>query len=414
MISPVGIVTALFLATLVSYYVLLLLPARKAPVSKKFDSITVIIPAHNEQEYIADCIKSVQRARFHGKKQIVVVDDGSADRTAEIAGTFKGVRLLRTAHSGKSASLNLALGHAMGELIAVVDADSTIEPGSLLETAREAGRKNTAAATCIVKVKNRRRILCIWPHIEFLYNSLIRSILSKVNANITTPGPLSVYRKSALREIGGFSTEGFSEDVDVTIRLIRKGYSVGFTEKAVAYTNLPYDLKGFLRQRFRFGRGLLNILRRHLQINRRAIDIYTLPLFLFAYVQAVVMGSFTIYQIASGYWQWFASKGVLMSTGVLVYFFNWASVFGFARWLVGIVSASEPLTWISLFGIVSTLLSYPLFIYAVLRYDRKIDIYHIVSICFMAPFWWALMVIYILSLPEMFRKRQYNIWLKNE
>ena len=60
----------------------------------------------------------------------------------------------------------------------------------------------------------------MWFHIEQLYNSLIRLLFSKINANVTTPGPLSVYRKKELMDAGGFSTEGFSEDVDITIRLI--------------------------------------------------------------------------------------------------------------------------------------------------------------------------------------------------
>ena len=411
------VITFIFLLTLISYYFLLFIPKKKPKKHRSFKSISVLIPAHNEEEYIADCLRSVLAANFRGEKEIIVVDDGSIDRTCKIARSFEkryGIKVLKTKHSGKSSSLNLAMKHAKGELVAVVDADSIIYRNALVEMEWEVSRKNTVASACVVKVKNRHKILCIYPHIELLYNSLIRSILSKVNANITTPGPLSVYRRKNLDEIGGFSTEGFSEDVDVTIRLIRKGYHVGFTEKAIAETNMPPDMKGFLRQRFRFGRGLVNILKRHLQMNKTVIDLYTLPLFLFAYVQAVVMGSFTIYQIVSGYLQYFVSQGVYFSTGVLQFFIDWLTIIGFVKWTYNVFVGSDPITVITLIGIMSTFLSYPLFIYSVIKFDRKIDFFNIIPIFIMQPFWWFMMIVYMLSLPEMVKKSQYNIWKKNE
>jgi len=381
---------------------------------KSFSSITIIIPAHNEEEYIKDCVESVLAADFNGKKQVIVVDDGSRDETAKIVSEFKEVKLIQTKHSGKSASMNRALTFAKGDLIAIVDGDSYIHKDALKEMAFELEREKVAAACGVVKVRNRKKIFPMWSHIEQLYNSLMRSLFAKINANITTPGPLSMYRRKELMEIGGFSTEGFSEDVDVTIRLIRKGYHIGFAEKSVSETNIPYDIKGFFRQRIRFARGLVNILKRHMQVNTAIIDLYTLPLFLFIYVQAVIMGSFTIYQIVSGYFQYFASQGVLLNLTVLKFFFEWFSIVGFVRWTYSIILGQTPLTFIAIVGIVSTLLSYPLFIIAILKYDRKIDIWHIIPFTFMFPFWLMIMFIYIIFLPEYFRKKQYNIWKKNE
>ena len=305
--SVSGLFTLCLLIIIISYYILLIIPKKKSTAHKKYKKISIIIPAHNEEEYIEKCIRSVIDADFDGRKQIIVVDDGSKDSTAELVKNFREVHLIRTRHTGKSDSLNRALEIATGELIAVVDGDSYLQKNALIEVVREVSRKNVVAATCVVKVGNRHKLLCIWPHIELLYNSLIRSLFSKINANITTPGPLSIYRSRELREIGGFSTEGFSEDVDVTIRLIRKGYKIGFSEEAVAYTNMPYDIKGFLRQRTRFARGLINILKRHMRASRNIIDIYTMPLFLFMYIQSVIMGALTIYNMVSGYNLYFFS-----------------------------------------------------------------------------------------------------------
>jgi cellulose synthase/poly-beta-1,6-N-acetylglucosamine synthase-like glycosyltransferase len=409
-----AVITFIFLMIVLSYYFLLIKKGSKPKIEKEFSSITVIIPAHNEEGNIRECIEAVIAAEFKGRKQIIVVDDGSSDGTATIAGKFSQVQLIKTRHSGKSASINKALSHARGELVAIVDGDSIIHKDALQEMASEVGRKNIAAASCPIRVRNRKKHVLMWVHIEQLYNSLMRSILAKVNANITTPGPLSVYRKKELIGIGGFSTDGFSEDVDVTIRLIRKGYKIGFAENAIVETIMPSDAKGFLRQRTRFARGLINILKKHMKFNRSFIDLYTLPIFLFSYLQAVIMGSFTVYQIIQGYITYFAAKDTYFSFHVLSYFIDWFSILGFIKWAAGVFTGATPLTLINIAGIASTLLSYPLFIYAIIKYDKKFDIWHLIPILFMAPFWWLIMIIYIFCLPEVLMKKQQNIWKKNE
>ena len=409
------LITFIFLLTIISYYALIFIKIKKPAKTQKFSSITLIIPAHNEGKYVADAIESVLDAEFDGNKQIIVVDDGSKDKTYETASRYKPkVELIKTEHSGKAASLNKALLIAKNDLIAVVDADSIIHKDALELMKDEIERENTAAVAGIVKVKNRKKFICMWIHIEQLYNSLMRLLLSKINANIVTPGPLSMYRKKELLEAGGFSLEGFSEDIDVTIRLIRKGYRIGFAEKAIAETNMPYTPKEFLRQRSRFARGILSIFKRHLQLNKAIIDVYTLPLFLFSYAQAIIMGSFTIYQIASGYTAYFFSKSIYFNFDVLMFFFDWFSIIGFVKWASGIITGMTPLTFVAIIGIISTLLSYPLFILSIIKFDKKFDVRHLIPIFFMFPFWLLIMLIYILMLPEYFRKRQYNLWKKNE
>jgi poly-beta-1,6-N-acetyl-D-glucosamine synthase len=409
-------ITFIFLLIILSYYTLLFVNPKKPRPEHNFSSITIIIPAHNEEEYITDSINSVIDADFEGKKEVIVIDDGSTDNTYSEALKFrdKGVKILKTEHSGKSASINKALEISKSDIIAIVDADSIIHKDALQLMKIEVERKNTAAATGVVKVKNRAKFICMWVHIEQIYNSLMRLLLSKIHANIVTPGPLSMYRRKELMSVNGFSTKGFSEDVDVAIRLIRKGHKIGFSEKAVAETNMPYDTKGFFRQRARFARGMLNILKKHMRINKTIIDIYTLPLFFFSYIQAVIMGSFTIYQVLSGYFTYFLSKGIYLDWAVLKFFFEWFSIVGFIKWAINVALGNVPLTFLAVIGIASTLLSYPLFIFAILKFDRKFYWRHAIPICFMFPFWLLIMLIYIICLPEYFTNKQHNIWKKNE
>lgn len=410
------LLTTVFLLIVLSYYILLIIPRKKPQVYKKFKSITVIIPAHNEEMYIEEAVKSVLRARFNGKKEIIVVDDGSIDRTAEIVKKFKkkGVKLIQTKHSGKSASMNKALKLAKGELIAIVDGDSYIHENGLAEIALEISRENVVAACCPVRVKNRNKFVCMWLHLVEIYFSLIRGLYAKINANITTPGPLSAYRKKNLMEIGGFSTEGFSEDADIAIRLIRKGHKIGYTEKTIAETNMPHTVKWIFHQRVRFARGLVNLLKKHMQMNKAIIDLYTLPIFLFTYIQSMIMGTLTLYQITSGYITYFASQGVYFNQYVVKFFFEWLSMFGFVNWTIRVFSGQDPLTYLAFIGIISTLLTYPLYLIAFIRYDKKIDLRHIIPFIFLPPFWLFIMITQLISIPEVLRKKQYNIWKKNE
>ncbi len=254
-----GTVTAIFLAVILSYYLLLFLPHRPEKGRRRFRSLTVIVPAHNEERYIAGCLEKVLAARFRGRKEVIVVADGCEDRTAAIARRFP-VRVLEQRHRGKSASINRALGKATGELVAIVDADSYLEPGAFEEAVPYLRAERVAVVCSTVKVANRRTLLGMWLHIEQIYNSLVRSLFVKLNVNIVTPGPLSIYKRSAIEELGGFETRGFSEDVDIAVRLIKAGYRVEYAAKAVSATNMPVTARGFWRQRTRFARGWINIL----------------------------------------------------------------------------------------------------------------------------------------------------------
>lgn len=408
------IITTLFLCIILSYYILLIIKKKKLKKEKDYSSISIIIPAHNEEDFIKDCINSVKNAEFNGKKEIIIINDGSSDKTQEIISQIKNIKIIQTKHIGKSASINKALKIANGEIIAIVDADSVIEKNSLNYIKNELEKENVAGTTSIIKVKNRKKLICMWVHIEQLYNSLMRLILSKINANISTPGPLSAYRKDALKKINGFSTKGYSEDLDITIRLIRQGYKVTLAKKAYAQTNMPYTRKWFFKQRLRFAKGMLNIFKTHLRLNKNIIDLYTLPILLFTYLQAIIMGSFSSYQIISGYYNYFIIKGTAFSLGALKFFFEWFSIVGFIKWSINIISGNLPLTIIVIVGIISTALSYPLYFISIFKFDKKFDIYHLIPIFFMYPFWLLIMIIYIISLPEIFKKKQYNIWEKKD
>lgn len=406
------ILTVIFFLVTLSYYLLLCYKPKRRKADSAFTSVTVIIPAHNEQRYIEACVQSVIKAEFNGDKEIIVVDDGSSDATAEIVSRIPSVTLIRQAHTGKAATLNMAIARATGQLVAIIDGDTEIEPNALMEMQKDLEQEKTAATTCPIAVKNRQEGVLMWVHVEQLYASLLRSIMTKVNANVINSGQCGMFRKKELVDCGGFSTFGLSEDMDVAIRLVRAGYHLSFTEGTMAYTNMPESFAWFWKQRARWARGGLNNLVRHLRLNTSVIDVYSMPLVVFGYIQALIMGGFTLYKIIDGYFYLYFTYGHFFNWRIILFILNWCSALGMLKWTFGFFTGASPITAVNIAGALASLLSYPLFLIAIIKFDKKIDWNHIIPLMFMAPLWWIVMLIQALCLPELFNKERYNIWTK--
>ena len=410
----IDIIITVFFLILLSYYFLLLRKQVSPGGKESFDGISIIIPARNEEAFIGSAISSAMAARFSHGKEIIVIDDASNDRTKEVARSFgKSVRVFSLKeHSGKAKALNYGISKAKYQLVAVMDGDSVIGTESLIYAMDYLKEAKTCAVTSTIKVKNRNSFLGMWLHIEQVYNSLIRALLSKINACITTPGPLSIYKKRDLLAVGGFSSKGYSEDVDIAVKLIRAGKKIAVSEKSIVETNMPTSVKGFVRQRVRFAKGWIHIFRKHLSPGRTIVDAYSLPIAFFWFVQAAVMSVYIISQMLSGYLAYFFLRGDIISLGVIRYFFEWLSIIGLLKWGMGIISGTVPLDYYSLVSIATTLLSYPLYFYAIFKYDKRFDLYHLIPLIFMFPFWLMIMLIYVFNLGELISGLKENRWEK--
>lgn len=421
--NPLALVSAafsvVFFLVVVSYYVLLVWPRKLPRLRERFSSLTVIIPAHNEAPRIESAVRSVLSARFAGTKRVVVVDDGSTDATGAIVkrllrepGSKGTLSLISLPHGGKSHAINTALAKTRSELVAIVDGDSTVAPDAFEQCVKLFWRKDVAGVSAAMRVRNRDTVLTEWLHIELLYASLVRSLYAKVNANITATGPLTVFRREALASVGGFSRQGLAEDVDVAVRLLKAGWRMEYATKAFADTVMPATLKGFVRQRVRFARGAVDIIKRHIAGDVRAFRIYTLPLFVFTYAQAVIMGVVTLANIVSGYVTYFASQGTYLNWYVVKYVLEWFSIVGTVRWIAGIVSGATPLTALTIVAVATTLLTYPLYFVAIIWFDRRVDWRNLLAVAFLFPFWLLVMLVYFGTVWEWARRDQPNIWTK--
>ncbi len=256
---------AFFSLFTVLFFVLLFLRYRErvgnAPQARNAGwepAVSVVIPAYNEEETIAATINSALSLDYPREKlDIIVVDDGSKDRTLEEARAFEkdGVLVLSKANGGKGAALNFGIARAKGELIATMDADSMLTPGTLREMVPLFEDGDVMAVTPAVKVKPGNKLIVELQRIEYLMILFSRKLLSFIDSVPVTPGPFSLFRAEAFKKVGPFDEHNLVEDQEICLRLQAANYKVRSSMTAMVYTSVPESMKDLMRQRVRWQRG---------------------------------------------------------------------------------------------------------------------------------------------------------------
>jgi cellulose synthase/poly-beta-1,6-N-acetylglucosamine synthase-like glycosyltransferase len=178
--------------------------------------------------------------------------------------------VLRQANAGKAAALNRGIAAARSDLIATIDADTVLEPGSLRRLVRPFVDAEVGAVSGNTKVGNRRRLLGRWQHIEYVMGfNLDRRLYDVLRCMPTVPGAIGAFRRAALDQIGGMSAATLAEDTDATLGVGRAGWSVVYVDDARAWTEAPASLAALWRQRYRWSYGTMQSIWKHKAAIRR-------------------------------------------------------------------------------------------------------------------------------------------------
>ncbi|MEV0174268.1 bifunctional polysaccharide deacetylase/glycosyltransferase family 2 protein [Streptomyces sp. NPDC050803] len=227
--------------------------------------VTVLVPAYNEEAGIESTLHSLL-ASTHPYLEVIVIDDGSTDRTADLATWIDDprVRVIRQPNSGKAAALNTGLANASYDIVVMVDADTVFEPDALHRLIQPLAHPAVGAVSGNTKVGNRRGLLGRWQHLEYVFGfNLDRRMFEVLECMPTVPGAIGAFRRDALLGVGGVSEDTLAEDTDLTMALWRAGWRVVYEESAVAWTEVPTSLRQLWRQRYRWCYGTLQAMGKH-------------------------------------------------------------------------------------------------------------------------------------------------------
>ena len=279
--------------------------------------ISVILPAYNEQDSIADTIRHVCESDYpKDKLEVIVVSDGSKDGTInvvkEMMKRYSNVRLLDKENSGKADSVNRGISIAKGDLVAVVDCDSFPEKESITKLSGYFRDAKMAAVTSFVSVRNKNaNFLAKIQSLEYLIMAWSRKLLDYIDSVYVTNGPLSLYRKKFIMKLGGFDKKSITEDIDITWNCLYHGYKTAMCLDARVSTVAPSKFKKWYRQRVRWGLGGLQALFKYRKMffKKGMFGMFIMPYVTFSVVLSIATFIFSIYLIAKALLIRFLSAG---------------------------------------------------------------------------------------------------------
>jgi cellulose synthase/poly-beta-1,6-N-acetylglucosamine synthase-like glycosyltransferase/peptidoglycan/xylan/chitin deacetylase (PgdA/CDA1 family) len=236
--------------------------------------VSVLVPAYNEAAGIVASVRSLATGDHPGDVEVIVVDDGSTDGTADLVDAMvareglTNVRVVRTTNKGKPAALNTGLALATSELIVMVDGDTVFRPDSIRKLVAPFDDPRVGAVAGNVRIGNARGLLGRWQEMEYTTGfNLDRRAYELLGCIPTVPGAIGAFRRQALRSVGGVSGATLAEDTDLTMAVTRAGWRVVYAEHAKAWTEAPSSIRQLYAQRYRWSYGTLQAMWKH----RRAI-----------------------------------------------------------------------------------------------------------------------------------------------
>jgi biofilm PGA synthesis N-glycosyltransferase PgaC len=290
-----------------------------------YPSISVLVPAYNEEGYVGRTIQSLLDAEYPREKfEIIVIDDGSTDGTLREARSFASelVTVVSKKNGGKYSALNYGMLFAESEIIVTVDADSIVDYSALTQiVAPFESHENIGAVASNVTIWNRNSLVTRCQQLEYSIGvNVYRRMLDCFGIVLVVPGCLGAYRRETLEEVFAYDPETLTEDFDVTIKVLKSGRRVTVSEARV-YTEAPGTWTDLYKQRLRWYRGNYMTMFKHWEIvtdssygllHRIAIPFRLVEMFFLPVASWIVLG----------YIVWLVTTGFAMQVLALLVFFT--------------------------------------------------------------------------------------------
>ena len=267
-----------------------LLARRKRATCRQefYPMVSFIVPAFNEEENVKRCIASLLKCteEYGGNCEIIIIDDGSQDLTYEAAWTTaKNLRLehprvrckvsRHMTNLGKIEALRTGVNRALGQILAVVDADSEWNPDTLKSLVDYMLANDEKAVTGYIHPKmesGKNGLIISLQKLEYSQGlGIDRCAQSLGNCVLVVPGAIGVYDADLLRDVlTEANIRSVTEDSEITLEMHKRGTKIGYFHAANCNTNAPTDLGALWRQRLRWFTGWLhNVLDIHVDLFRK-------------------------------------------------------------------------------------------------------------------------------------------------
>lgn len=230
-------------------------------------SVSVLIPAWNEEVGIIKTLRSVINTNYT-KLDVIVINDGSTDATHQLVTEFIQkyesrrdltitLRYLPVKNGGKAKALNQGLAMATGDIVITVDADCVMDRKAIDNLLLRFTDDQVAAVAGNVIVGNRKKPIELIQQLEYLYGFFFKRADAIFNSVYIVGGAAAAYRKRILLELGGFDDDIITEDIEMSTRILAHGYKSRYAADAVVFTEGPSELQGLCNQRLRWKFGRL-------------------------------------------------------------------------------------------------------------------------------------------------------------
>lgn len=297
--------------------------------------VSVIVPAWNEEVGIRTSVMSLLASDYNNL-EIIVVNDGSTDKTHEVmlnflqngyqSGLFGNKSLFyiqNHENGGKGHALNTGIKKSSGDLIITMDADTRFEPDAVYKMVRYFINNEIDAAVGNVKISNNKSILGRMQQIEYTMSFYFKRAHVLYGSEYIVGGAFGAFRRDVFEKYGFFDEYNKTEDIEFSIRLQANGCNIMYAEDAIAYTEGPTTLKGLFKQRLRWKKGRFDALLKYKTLffstnksHKFFLTHILLPLSLLCEIQILVdpilVGLTIYYIVATGEYSAFLVWAVLM------------------------------------------------------------------------------------------------------
>jgi len=308
----------------------------KNAVHESLPTVSIVVPVKDEEKVISRLLKALLRLNYpRDKKEIIVVEDASEDKTPEICREFSEQHLgcvkffHRSFSKGKPSALNFGFRQARGEIVAVFDADNVPEPDILLKAVKYFDDPSVAAVqgtTCIINADENM----LTKFISYEEAVWLRDYLQGKDAlDLFVPltGSCELIRRDVAEKVGNWNEDCLAEDLEMSAKITDEGYNIRYAPDIISWQEAPSSLTQLIKQRIRWFRGYMDVAIKYgsflKKLEKRSIDAeitligpYVLSVFFASYI--ICAYTFLFPAPPSPYFVTVSTLNLLLTTATLL------------------------------------------------------------------------------------------------